>query len=113
MSSKFKNLISLRKKASPELDEPTIDQEDLTRSSKDVPQHGLQVLYDGADPDHPDVDFVVVHGMGGHPVKSFTNAEIGCCWLRDLLPSKFPHCRIFSYGYSADFLAKDSTSLSD
>ena len=113
MSSKFKNLISRRKKAPPKIDEPTIDQENLAQSSKDGSQYGLEVLYNGADADHPDVDFVAVHGMDGHPIKSFTDTETGCCWLRDLLPSDFPHCRVFSYGYSADFIAKAPTSLSD
>ncbi len=103
MSSKFKELLPRRKKEPPELDDPT----------KDGPQDGLQLLYDGADPHHPDVDFVAVHGVGGHPVKSFTDAETGCCWLRDLLPSNSPHCRVFSYGYSADFPAKASTSIFD
>ena len=67
-------------------------------NSTEDPLYGLNLLYDGADGDHPDVDFVAVHGLGGHPLKSFTDAETGCCWLRDLLPSKFPHCRVLSYG---------------
>lgn len=74
---------------------------------------GLHLLYDGAKTDHPDVDFVAVHGMGGHPIRSFTDAETGCCWLRDLLPVSQPHCRVSSYGYNADFRASSQASLSD
>lgn len=143
MSSKFKNLWSRRRKDPPEIDEPAVDQEKLApplssaESSglrrKDPPKideptikqeklapalsspknHGLVLLYDGADPDHPDVDFVAVHGIGGHSLKTFTDAESGCCWLRDLLPLSFPRCRVFSYGYPADIFTNIPTSLAD
>ena len=62
----------------------------------------LQLLHDGAEAGQPDIDFVAVHGMGGDPVQSFTDAETGCCWIRDLLPLSFPHSRVFSYGYYSD-----------
>ena len=78
----------------------SIDKGDLTRNTAEGPRYGLNLLYDGADVDHPDVDFVAVHGLGGHPLKSFTDDETGCCWLRDLLPSDRPHCRVLSYGYT-------------
>ncbi|MCJ1404370.1 hypothetical protein MMC11_007595 [Xylographa trunciseda] len=113
MSLKLKSLLSRGKKDPPELHEPTIDQTNLARSSSDDQNYGLQLLYDGADADHPDVDFVAVHGIGGHPLRSFTNAETGCCWLRDLLPSTFPRCRVFSYGYRVELFAKAQKSLSD
>lgn len=81
------------------------DKEDQARNSAEGPRYGLNLLYDGLDVDHPDVDFVAVHGMNGHPLKSFTDAETGCCWLRDLLPSDRPHCRVLSYGYTDLFTA--------
>ena len=113
MSSKLKSLLSRRKKDPPELDKPTIDQRNPARSSTDRPEYGLQLLYDGADAEHPDIDFVAVHGIGGHPLQSFTNAETGCCWIRNLLPLAFPHCRVFSYGYPTDFSAKVLRKLYD
>lgn len=113
MSSRFNNLWSRRKKDPPEPGEPTIDQGNLARGSADGPKYGLQLLYNGADADQPDVDFIAVHGMGGHPLKTFTHAETGCCWLRDLLPLNSPHCRVFSYGYPADILANVQASPSD
>lgn len=104
--SSIMNIFSRKKKEHPKSD-------DLAIRSKYGPKYGLQLLYDGADAGHHDIDFVAVHGMGGHQLKSFTNAETGCCWIRDLLPLSFPHSRVFSYGYPADFLTKVHTSLSD
>ncbi len=82
-------------------DESPIDQRNLAQSSTNDSKYGLNLLYDGADADRPDVDFVAVHGIGGHPLNSFTDGETGCCWLRDLLPRDSPRCRVFSYGYKA------------
>ena len=115
--SSIKNIFSReKKKEHPKFDELTINQGGLAPRStegKEGPKYGLQLLYDGANAGHRDIDFVAVHGMGGHPLQSFTNAETGCCWIRDLLPLSFPHSRVFSYGYPADFLTKINTSLSD
>lgn len=90
----------------------SIDKEDLARNSTEGSRYGLNLLYDGADIDHPDVDFVAVHGLGGHPLKSFTDDETGCCWLRDLLPSDRPHCRVLSYCY-IDLLSEAPVSFYD
>ena len=105
MTSKLKNFFSRTRRKS-------IDKEGLTRDSAEGPRYGLNLLYDGADVDHPDVDFVAVHGLGGHPLKSFTDDETGCCWLRDLLPSNRPHCRVLSYGY-IDLFSEVPVSLYD
>jgi hypothetical protein len=43
---------------------------------------------------------VAIHGLNGHPDTSWTAAN-GTNWLRDLLPSEFPHARILTYGYDA------------
>ena len=43
---------------------------------------------------------VAVHGLDGHPEKSWT-ADNGVLWLRDLLPERIPHARILTYGYDA------------
>ena len=102
MTSKLKNFFSRTRRKS-------IDKEDLTRNSAEGPRYGLNLLYDGLDVDHPDVDFVAVHGMNGHSLRSFTDAETGCCWLRDLLPSDRPHCRVLSYGYIGHFTASPAS----
>lgn len=111
--SSIRNLFSRKEKEHPKYDKLTINQGGLARRSRGGPKYDLQLLYDGADAGHRDIDFVAVHGMSGHPLQSFTNAETGCCWIRDLLPLSFPHSRVFSYGYPADFLTKVHTSLSD
>ena len=111
--SSIKNLFSRKKKEHLKSDELTINQGDLAPTSTEGPKYGLQLLYDGADAAHRDIDFVAVHGMAGHPLRTFTNAETGCCWIRDLLPLSFSYSRVFSYGYPADFLTKVHTSLSD
>ena len=98
MTSKLKSVFSRSRRKS-------IDKEDQAGNSAEGPRYGLNLLYDGLDVDHPDVDFVAVHGMNGHPLRSFTDAETGCCWLRDLLPSDHPHCRVLSYGYTDLFTA--------
>ena len=105
MTSSLKQTVSRSRRES-------IDKGDLGQDSAEDPRYGLNLLYDGADVDHPDVDFVAVHGLRGHPLKSFTDAETGCCWLRDLLPSSLPHCRVLSYGYG-DLLSEVPVSLYD
>lgn len=64
----------------------------------------LLQLYDGKAVGHVGesggVDIVAVHGLRGHPIRSFTDPSTGCCWLRDLLPEDVPNSRVYSYGYS-------------
>lgn len=112
MAPMFKKLNS-RRQNNLHIGKPTIDQVNLERSFTDDPNYGLKLLYDGADASYSDVDFVAVHGMKGHPLDTFTDVETGCCWLRDLLPLNFPHCRVLSYGYWADNLADVSTFRPD
>jgi hypothetical protein len=44
---------------------------------------------------------IAVHGLGGHPVKTWTHEESGVFWLKDLLPKDLPTARIFTFGYDA------------
>lgn len=82
-------------------------------SQPDETPYGLQLIYDGTKAlekegdasDKGGVDIVAVHGLNGHPLLSFTDASTGCCWLRDLLPMDFPHCRVFTYAYDANTIA--------
>lgn len=48
------------------------------------------------------VDIVAVHGLAGDAYATWTH-ENGTLWLRDLLPSVLPGCRVFTYGYPSQF----------
>jgi hypothetical protein len=81
---------------------------------------GLRSLYDGTDVatlpwrgyGDSAMDIVAVHGLGGHPIRSFTDLTNRCCWLRDLLPVDSPLSRVFSYGYD-DAYPVDSWNFYD
>lgn len=90
------------------------------KSNEEVDQLGLTLLYDGLHPqgdgqhEEPDAfDIIAVHGLQGHPVKSFTNASNGCCWLRDLLPKDLPRSRIFTFGYESRIATVSVVRISD
>ena len=42
---------------------------------------------------------VAIHGLGGHPLKTWTKGEK--LWLRDFVPKVVPEARILSYGYNS------------
>jgi hypothetical protein len=44
---------------------------------------------------------VAVHGLGGHPMNTWTHASTGNLWLRDFLPFAIPNARIMTFGYDA------------
>jgi len=68
---------------------------------------------------HPDAraDVVLVHGLNGNPVKTWTAPGNGVYWPTDLLPRslKNEHANVLVYGYNADVYAnkKDKSSPSD
>lgn len=68
---------------------------------------GLQVLIPGID---PTVDIVVLHGLDGHPTRTFTATVDGVdvCWLThpDLLPASLPRARVVTFGYDVKTKAK-------
>lgn len=68
----------------------------LTASVSDV---GLTEVFSTPD---PTVDIVFVHGLNGHPFKTWT-ADNGVFWPRDLLPSHLhdQRFRVLTYGYDA------------
>jgi hypothetical protein len=42
---------------------------------------------------------IAIHGLGGHPFKTWTEKDRKKLWLRDYLPKDLPTARIYSYGY--------------
>ncbi|KAE8440915.1 hypothetical protein EG329_006312 [Mollisiaceae sp. DMI_Dod_QoI] len=63
----------------------------------------------------PVVDIVLVHGLNGHPYKTWTVVNSGVFWPRDLLPRGLPNCRVFTYGYQAsltEFLVSPNIIIS-
>lgn len=77
---------------------------------------GLSLIHE-ADPSHssdiPICDIVFVHGLGGHPHKTWTHATSETYWPRDFLPASIPNARILTYGYDlsiASFATQTSVS---
>lgn len=68
---------------------------------------GLQVLVPGID---PLVDIVVLHGLDGHPQRSFTATVDGIdiCWLSHpgILPAALPQARVLAFGYDVKTKAR-------
>lgn len=89
--------------------------------------HGLTLLYDGStvsdasrerehvdgnhdQPQASDVDIIAIHGLNGHPLKSFTSLSTGCCWIKDFLPHDLPRCRIFTFGYESSLFGSSAAA---
>jgi protein SERAC1 len=57
---------------------------------------------------------IAVHGIDGHPMKSWTTASIDdwdqTMWLKDLLPDRIPEARIMTFGF--DFSSSLEEALS-
>ncbi|KAF2647563.1 ribonuclease-like protein p/mrp subunit [Lophiostoma macrostomum CBS 122681] len=53
--------------------------------------------------ENPKVDIVAVHGLNGHPFKTWTTNESNKFWLgdADLLPFNLKESRILTFGYNA------------
>lgn len=73
---------------------------------------GLTLLY---APPEPLVDFVFVHGLGGHPKKTWTQSgQDGSFWPQDWLPhdEDFSGVRIHTFGYNANYSKGQQNCLS-
>ncbi|KAF3343895.1 hypothetical protein VD0002_g3749 [Verticillium dahliae] len=61
---------------------------------------GVRVLH---TPPNPQVDIIFIHGITGHPYKTFaTNGATPIYWPTQLLARDVPEARILSFGYDAD-----------
>ncbi|KAL6709561.1 hypothetical protein ACN47E_001496 [Coniothyrium glycines] len=59
------------------------------------------------------IDIVAIHGLNGDAYTTWQH-ENGVIWLRDLLPSSLPGCRVFTYGYPSELFWSNSVAkLSD
>ncbi|KAF2186510.1 ribonuclease-like protein p/mrp subunit [Zopfia rhizophila CBS 207.26] len=81
---------------------------------------GLTELFRGEDPivpnsplTHPSI--VAVHGLNGHPSKTWTTPKTNKFWLSDadLLPSSLKRARILTFGYNASVTALLGKTSSD
>ncbi|KAI9738429.1 MAG: hypothetical protein M1834_008932 [Cirrosporium novae-zelandiae] len=77
-------------------------------SGLNIKQFGLSEVY---RPEHPLVDVVFVHGLNGHPEKTWSTKDT--FWPKDLLPIAVEdtRARVLMYGYDANVTAfTDGTS---
>ncbi|KAI1343251.1 hypothetical protein F5Y15DRAFT_412045 [Xylariaceae sp. FL0016] len=58
---------------------------------------GPVVAHDGIQPGEEGTDIVLVHGLFGARLGSYTRA--GCCWPRDLLGQDVPNVRVIAWGW--------------
>ncbi|KAL4785698.1 hypothetical protein BJX76DRAFT_366768 [Aspergillus varians] len=66
-----------------------------------IRQFGLNQVYESPD---PLVDIVFVHGLNGHPHRTWVSSKTSTFWPGDLLPEVLSQCRvrILTYGYNAN-----------
>ncbi|KAM7184442.1 hypothetical protein V8F20_012226 [Naviculisporaceae sp. PSN 640] len=76
--------------------------------------HGLFRLYPSTYfPENCIADIVALHGLGGHPYNTWTDAD-GHLWLRDSLPARIPQTRIMTFGYdSAVVFSRSRLTIND
>ena len=72
-------------------------------------QNGMNKVYsppEREDATSPIANIVFVHGLLGHPWKTWANESVKDSkkpfWPEDFLPKVAPNARIFSFGYDAD-----------
>ncbi|CZR43810.1 uncharacterized protein FPRO_07273 [Fusarium proliferatum ET1] len=71
---------------------------------------GIFLLNDAVTSNVNAVDFVAVHGLGGHPVRTWQHAETRASWLQDFIPQDIENARVISYGYSSVVAFSKSTA---
>ena len=79
----------------------------LDARAKNVKEIGPTQMSDPAaeipSAENSNIDIVAVHGLGGHPFKSWTSNEKSkkCFWLEDDLLKDLPGARLFTFGYKS------------
>lgn len=59
------------------------------------------------------LDIIAIHGLHGNAIGTWTH-EDGCMWLRNILPSRLPGSRIFSFGYPTNGTqCREKVTISD
>ena len=58
---------------------------------------------------------MAIHGLNGHPFKSWSSDKSGVCWLgeQDLLPKAIKNARILTWGYNANMTSLLGHTSSD
>lgn len=51
---------------------------------------------------------ILIHGLNGDCVGTWTHERTGVCWPRDLLPKVAPSARVLSFAYNADIYGNTS-----
>ncbi|KAK3900046.1 hypothetical protein C8A05DRAFT_17604 [Staphylotrichum tortipilum] len=71
----------------------------------------LETIYDpGPRGITATVDLVLIHGLNGDYLKTWTHTTTNVCWPKDLLPIVFPHIRVLSLAYDADIYGNTSVT---
>jgi hypothetical protein len=67
---------------------------------------GLTLVYEPSTEQVPVVNVVLIHGLFGHPWKTWADEAAKnpekSFWPKTLLPEAIPNARIYSFGYDAD-----------
>ncbi|CAG8951465.1 hypothetical protein HYFRA_00007381 [Hymenoscyphus fraxineus] len=78
---------------------------------------GLQILHPPPDQNKNiditsrlTLDIIAIHGLNGHPLRTWTSPTSQTLWHRDLLPQSIPHARIQTFGYDATAAFSTNTS---
>ena len=93
---------------------------DLDVRAQNVKEIGLTQLPNPAAEIPPaitfNIDIVAVHGLGGHPFKTWTSYEKSkeCFWLQDYLLKDLPGARVFTFGYNSHpFFSRSVETIAD
>ena len=57
---------------------------------------------------HLSSSLVLIHGLNGDRIQSFTHPQSKVFWPKDLLPDKQPFTRVLSFGYEANIYGNTS-----
>jgi triacylglycerol esterase/lipase EstA (alpha/beta hydrolase family) len=54
------------------------------------------------------ISLVLIHGLDGNRIRTWTHQQSKVFWPKDLLPKKQPQTRVMTFGYSADIYQNNS-----